>query len=67
MKFSSIIALFGTMASAQFYDYDEPMEKRAGDGNFATGMGGRAFNAYTGRRLRAIDGGSARYRQAMFG
>ena len=43
------------------------MEKRAGDGNWATGAAGRAFNAYTGRRLRAIDGGSARFRQTVFG
>jgi len=67
MKFSAIIALFGTMASAQAYDYDQPVEKRAGDRFFATGMGGRMNAQYAGRRLRMIDGGSARQRQALFG
>ena len=43
------------------------VEKRAGDRFFATGMGGRMNAQYAGRRLRMIDGGSARQRQALFG
>ncbi|CBY10254.1 unnamed protein product [Oikopleura dioica] len=67
MNFSAIIALFGTMASAQLYDYDQNVEKRAGDKYFSTGAQGRMNKDYAGRRLRMIDGGSSAYRQRMFG